>query len=120
MNALVGLSHIQELHLSMSDDADGPFPPLQLDRLSGLKKISIDAYIECGHCADTVGELAQAIAQSPELVHLEIHGGNTGKSLHALLSQIPQGIVLGLTHLVLNGLSVRMDSQTLPHLRSLI
>jgi hypothetical protein len=84
------------------------------------QKISIDAYIE--YCADSVGELAQVIAQSSELLHLEIHGGNlnTDTSLHALLSKIPQGRVLGLTHLVLNGLSARMDSQTLPHLRSLV
>jgi hypothetical protein len=116
MDALTSLSHIQELQLTVHG---GPIPPLQLGRLSGLKKISIDGT----GCSDIISGLAQAIAKSLELVHLEVYTdtyGSENTALHELLSKIPQGSLLRLTHLVLGGQFVLINSHTLSQLRSLV
>jgi hypothetical protein len=120
IDALTTLSHLQDLHLTFYDGP--PQPLLPLARLSGLKTISLTGSWT-SYCTDLIGELAETIAQSPGLVHLEVRTStNTSEeppTLHDLLSKVPQGRPLRLTHLVLSGVFVRMDSRTLPHLRSL-
>jgi hypothetical protein len=118
MDALTGLSNIQDMQLSFFG---GLLPLLQLDRLSGLKKISLSGNCNNFH-SDIIDGIAEAIAKSPDLVSLEVklHIYNPEATLHDLLSKVPQGSPLRLTHLVLAGMSVRMDSLTLPHLRSLV
>jgi hypothetical protein len=122
IDALTGLPHLQDLQLTVYG---GPSSLLQLYCLSGLKKISIT-----GTCTDyhsnIVDGIAEAIANSPELVYLEVKTCNYDRSfeaimlLHDLLSKVPQSSPLRLTHLVLSGMFARIDSSTLPHLCSLV
>ena len=60
------------------------------------------------------------IAKSPQLVHLEVDLGYEIPTLHNVLKKVPEDHSLQLTHLVLNGTGICVDSSTLPHLRSLI
>ena len=66
------------------------------------------------------------IAKSPQLVHLEVDLGVNGvlfleiPTLHDVLKKVPEDHSLQLTHLVLNGTGICVDSSTLSHLRSLI
>ena len=121
IDALTSLSHLQDVCLTLHY---GPFPLLQLFRLSGLKKISLT-----GSCinyrSNIIAGLAEAIAKSPELVYLEVNTATYVRSpeiptLHDLFSKIPSGSLLRLTHLVLVGMFARIDSHTIPHLRSLV
>ena len=121
IDALCALSYLQDIRLSLHG---GPFPLLQLHHLSGLKKISL-----AGSCTNyrshIIGGLAEAIAKSPELVYLKVSATTYGHSwkiptLHDLFSKVPSGSPLRLTHLVLVGMFARIDSHTLPYLRSLV
>jgi hypothetical protein len=121
IDALAGLSHLQDFRLTLSGAA---LPLLRLDRLSGLKKISL-----IGSCADyrshIIGGISEAIAKSPKLVHLEVntatfHTSRETPMLHDLFSKVPKSSPLRLTHLALHGMCAGVDSLTLPHLRSLI
>jgi hypothetical protein len=90
-----------------------------------LKKISL-----AGCCTNyrshVINTLAEAIAKSPELVHLEVdsttlsHRSPEIPTLHELLAKVPEASPLRLTHLKLHGMCARIDSVTLPHLRSLL
>ena len=62
------------------------------------------------------------IAKSPQLVHLEVDLGYNGVLFPEIptLHEVPEDHSLQLTHLVLNGTGICVDSSTLPHLRSLI
>lgn len=121
IDALTGLPHLQGFRLTLHGD---PFPLLQLDRLSGLKRISLS-----GNCTDyrshIICGLAEAIAKSPQLTHLEVDtkmydASPETPTLHDLLSKVPQSSPLRLTHLSLHWMHARVDSVTLPHLRSLV
>ena len=112
---MANLSHLQDFELSIYASH---FPGLQLNHLSGLKKI-----ILTGGCSHIIGGLAEAIAKSPELVHLEVDTRSCTSEVttfHELLANVPRGITLRLTHLLLDGIYVPFDSLTLPHLRSLV
>ena len=98
---------------------------IQLDLLSGLKKISLlGDHIHLPR--DITNSLAGLIAKCPQLVHLEVKLGHYGMSLdtrptlHDVLSKVPEDHPLQLTHLALNRTGICVDSFTLPHLRSLI
>jgi hypothetical protein len=97
---------------------------LQLDHLSGLKKLSITGNYT--HCPPpTISGLARLIAKSPQLVYLEVKLGLYGVSpqtptLHDMLSEVPEDRPLQLTHLGLDRKYGCIDSFTLPHLRSLV
>jgi hypothetical protein len=121
LNALTSLSHLQDFQLILSWQSE--FQLQQLDRLSGLKKISIDSSTNLNN--SMIGGIQEVIAKSPELAHLEfittIYRKSKTATLHDLLSKVPQGSPLRLTHLVLRGpgISACIDSHTIPHLRSL-
>ena len=97
---------------------------IQLDRLSGLKKISLLGN-HAHHPRDIISGLAGLIAKSHQLVHLEVKLGHCGISLetptlHDVLRKVPEDHPLQLTHLALDRTGICVDSSTLPHLRSLI
>jgi hypothetical protein len=130
MNALSGLSHLQDFQLRL----DGSFwgmqsPLLHLDRLSGLKKISLVS-IRCINLRSRIiGRLAEAIAKCPHLLALQIdikYNSYTQEevsqrtlTLHDLLRKVPQDRPLRLNHLELHGICIHVDSFILPHLHSL-
>jgi hypothetical protein len=123
INALSSLSRLQDLQVTSICNRLLPIH-LELDHLSGLKKISITA--DYTHFTPpTISGLARLIAKSPQLVHLEVNLGLCGMSqqaatLHELLRNVTEDCPLRLTHLVLDRMSVCVDSFTLPHLRSLV
>ena len=91
-----------------------------------MKKISLSGY-HVDRPRDITSGLAKLIAICPQLVHLEISLGYNGTmmspetpTLHDLLRKVPEDHPLQLTHLALNSTGIRIDSFTLPHLRSLI
>ena len=126
IRGLTRLSQLQDLQLTLNRHA--PFNrsvgQIQLDRLSGLKKISLLG----NHIykpSDIISGLAGLIAKSPHLIHLEIKLGYRGISpeiptLHDVLDKVPEDHPLQLIHLALIRTGIRIDSSTLPHLRSLI
>jgi hypothetical protein len=90
-----------------------------------LKKFSLSGgYVYLPR--DIVSNVAGLIAKSPQLVHLEVNLGYYGifpdstLTLYDVLCQVPEDHPLQLTHLALNRTGIRIDSFTLPHLRSLI
>jgi hypothetical protein len=89
-----------------------------------LKKISISGN-HIHYPPAIVSGLPRLIANSPELVHLEVKLGHYGifrqtPTLHDLLSEVPEDRPLRLTHLALDRMCVCVDSFTLLHLRSLV
>lgn len=127
ISALSSLPHLQEFHITIGNDSY----PLQIDCLSGLKKIKVSLTRTPFQADDSyypriLEGLATVIASSPQLAHLEVnsngawYSGDSAPTLHSLLEKVPQDIPLQLTHLTLCGISARLDSQTLPHLRSLV
>jgi hypothetical protein len=91
-----------------------------LNRLFGLKKISLNANYSCSDIG-----VAELIANNPMLTHLDVDSGLYLKwkdvpTLHELLSKVPKDRPLQLTHHVMHGTYARLDSFTLPHLRSLV
>lgn len=123
IDSLARLPFLQNVRLTLETDI---YPPLSLKKLSGLKKISIYCGVHGPHYrSHIIKGLAEAIANSPQLVHLEISTGasqilHETPTLHDLLTMVPDGSPLRLTHLVLDGMCARIDSVTLPHLRSLV
>ena len=126
IRGLARLPHLQDLQLTLNRDA--PFEwlagEIQLDCLSGLKKLSLSGN-HVHRPRDIISGLAGLIAKSPQLVHLEVKVGCYGISpetptLYDLLSKVPEDHPLQLTHLALNRTGICIDSFTLPHLRSLI
>jgi hypothetical protein len=124
VDTIAHLPLLQDFQLLLSSHLGSPH--LQLDRLSGLTKILLH-----GTCvdyrSDLISKLAEAIARSPHITHLEIHpnGLNWGyaseiPSLHQILSIVPPGTTLRLTHLALHEVFCKIDAFTLPHLRSLV
>ena len=98
---------------------------IQLELLSGLKKISLSGdYIFLPR--DFVSSLAGLIAKSPQLVHLEVKLGYYGifpestPTLQDVLCKVPEDRPLQLTHLALNKTGILIDAFTLSHFRSLI
>jgi hypothetical protein len=128
IHGLSRLSHLEDLQLTLNRHGLSGRSPgnLRLDRLPGLKKISLFGnygnYVNPG----IMSGLSGLIAKSPQLVYLEIKLGSvTGISqqtltLHDVLNKVPEGYPLRLTHLALNRMCVCVDSSTLPHLRSLV
>ena len=124
MRGLSKLPQLQDFQLILTriepfiENSDG----IQLDLLSGLKKISLSGiYFR----RDIVNRLAGIIAKSPQLVHLEVKlcrygvSWETTSTLHDLLRKVPEDHPLQLTHLALERTGICIDSFTLPHLRSL-
>lgn len=129
IDSLTSLSRLQDFKLTLNTTLihlDSPVPPLHLGRLSGLKKISITGRSVDYHY-HIISGLAEAIAKSPRLVHLEVintsnimnHPGDVIVSLHALLSKVPKGRPLQLTCLRLHRIYAHMDTFAIPNLRSL-
>jgi hypothetical protein len=126
IDSLTRLSHLQDLQLILNRHAVFESSPgnLQLDHLSGLKKITLSGN-HIHRPPGIVSGLAGLIAKSPQLVHLEVKLGHWGISrqtptLHDVLNKVPEDRPLRLTHLALNRIFVCVDSSTLPHLRSLV
>ena len=126
IRGLTRLPQFQDLQVILNRDAlfESSVGHIQLDRLSGLKKISLSGN-HVDRPRDIINGLAGLIAKSPQLVHLEVYLGPHGISpepptLHDVLSKVPKDHPLQLTHLALNRTSICLDSSTLPHLRSLI
>jgi hypothetical protein len=123
IDALASLSHIQVLQLAtLGRYSDSPPLLLQLNRLSGLKQISFNG---SNYSRSDICDVAQSIANNPMLAHLEVDSSLYFKSkdvptLHELLSKVPKDRPLQLTHLLMHGAYTRLDSFTLPHLRSLV
>jgi hypothetical protein len=129
MDALASLSHLQDVELNLHGN---PCPLIHLDRFSALKRISVTGInTEC--CLHIISGLAEMIAKSPQLAHLEVNTCAVADddaadhmsegeipTLHDLFSKIPLDSPLRLTHLALQGMCARVDSFTLPHLRSLV
>ena len=128
IQGLTRLSQLQDLQLTLNRTAIfvrsvGDIH-WQLERLPGLKKISLSGN-HIHRPRDIISGLAGLIAKSPQLVHLEVKPGFLGISqepptLHDVLNKVPEDRPLRLTHLALNRTRVCVDSSTLPHLRSLI
>ena len=126
IRGLTRLPQLQDLQLILNRHA--PFERsvghIQLDCLSGLKKISLSGN-HIHFPPDIISGLAGLVAKSPQLVHLEVKLGYRGISLetptlHDVLNKVPEDHQLQLTHLALSRTGIRIDSSTLPHLRSLI
>ena len=123
IRGLTRLPQLQDLQLIFNRDAQS-IGHIQVDRLSGLKKISISCnYVH--RPRDIVSGLGGLVARSPQLVHLEVnlyHNGISAEipTLHDVLNKVPEDHPLQLTHLALNRTGICVDSSTLPHLRSLI
>ena len=96
------------------------------NRLSKLKFSVSVCHVDCPR--NIISGLAELIARSPQLVHLEVnldhHYCKSPKTrtptLHDVLSKVPEDHPLQLTHLALNRTGTCIDSFTLVHLRSLI
>ena len=122
IDAVTDLPLLQTLQLSITYHS---FSSLQLNRLSGLKRlaISVASYTRSGE-PGVLSSVADAIGQSPGLTHLELHPGSFGisemaPSLHELVAKVPRSTPLQLTHLLLERVPFRLDASTIPHLRSL-
>jgi hypothetical protein len=124
IDALTGLSRLREFYLTIHRTCFHDPSFLQFDRLSNLQKISIT-----GSTYETyrsvISRIAEAIAKSPQLVHLEVKTmapdfTEDTPSLHDLLSKVAQDRPLQLTRLILHGMCAHIDSFTVPHLRSLV
>ncbi|KAF8886379.1 hypothetical protein BD779DRAFT_1441696, partial [Infundibulicybe gibba] len=91
-------------------------PNLHLNRISNLTKLIVEN--------DPDASIAEIIANSPHLTHLDILAdsyqvaGYTA-TLHSLLGNVPRGRPLRLEHLGVSGCCVRLDHETLSHLRHL-
>ena len=119
---------LQDLQLTLNRHVPIKFErsvgQIQLDLLSGLKKISLwGNHVYQLH--DIISGLTGLIAKSPQLVHLEIKLGHCGISqgtptLHDMLNKVPEDHPMELTYLALIRTGICIDSSTLPHLRSLI
>jgi hypothetical protein len=117
VDALATLPLLQHFHLTIGH---GATPSLSVNRLSGLKKITISGI----YCSRIISTLANAIAQSPHLTQLVVRtqlwqASEETPTLHELLAKVPAGAPLRLEHLVLHYMFCRIDDFTLPHLRSL-
>lgn len=118
---MTNLPLLQTLQLSMTYHS---FSSLQLNRLSGLKRIAISVASYTPDERGVLSTVADAIGQSPGLTHLELHPGSFGisgmvPSLHELVAKVPRSTPLQLTHLLLERVPFRLDASTIPHLRSL-
>ncbi|KAF8886378.1 hypothetical protein BD779DRAFT_627981 [Infundibulicybe gibba] len=91
-------------------------PKLRLDRISNLTKLTVrnDPHVP----------IAEIIANSPRLTHLDLLPSNWRvagytATLHSTLKKVPRGRPLRLEHLRIGDSCVRLDHETLPHLRHL-
>ena len=126
IRGLARLPQLQDLQLILNRNQiyECSVGDIQLDRLTGLKRISLSGN-HIHHPPNIISGLAGLIAKSPQLVHLEVKLGHRGISqeaptLHDVLNKVPEDHPLQLTHLALNRTSICVDSSILPHLRSLI
>ena len=120
MDALVSLPFVEVLRISLGG---APTTSLRLEQLANMRRITIS-----GYCADARTELVSGlrtlISNSPRLTHLDVSvkgraDGTDVATLHDLLSDVPAGAPLALTHLTLQNWGVRLDARVLPSLRSL-
>jgi len=116
MNAVNTLPLLESLELIVGsfNTAD-----LQLQTLRNLQSIKISAPNN-DYFMDIIEPLSLLIAKSPNLHTL--HVGPTygpAASLHHLLRNCSPNLVLPLKHLGLQGVSLKLDSITLPHLHGL-
>ena len=100
--------------------------PLKLNKISGLSTISLKND-DADFSEKTLEALAKMVANSPQLTSIDLLSGLSSRksrsykhSLHYLLKHYPKDAApLRLHHLGLDGCYLRLDSTTLPHLRSL-
>ena len=118
MDAMTNLPLLQTLQLSMTYLS---FSSLQLNCLSGLKRITISVVSHTSDECLVLSTLMDTIGQSPGLTHLELHPGSSemAPSLRELVAKVPRSTPLRLTHLLLDHVLLRLDAFTIPHLRSL-
>jgi len=98
---------------------------LPLNQLAGLRRIVLS-----GCCDDSDGfrenivqQLGHVIAHCPQLSHLDVESGlypgDNTPTLHDLLGKVSTSNPLPLRHLGLTDWRMRLDSTTLPHLKSI-
>ena len=116
MNAVKTLPLLESLELIVGNFNSAG---LQLQSLRNLQSIKISAP-DNDYFINIIEPLSRLIAKSPNL-HT-FHLGSTyspAASFHHLLRNCPPNLVLPLKHLGLQGVSLKLDSITLPHLHRL-
>ena len=102
---------------------------LPLNQLAGLRRIVLSGYCDGSDAfrKNIVQQLGHVIANCPQLSHLEVKSGlyrahsagDNTPTLHDLLGKVSPGTLLPLRHLGLTDWRMRLDSITLPHLKSI-
>ncbi|KAF8160012.1 hypothetical protein B0H34DRAFT_705799 [Crassisporium funariophilum] len=120
MDSLASLPSLEQLRISLGG---GSASSLRLEQLTNLRKISITGLCP-DYRVDVIPGLRTLISNSPQLTHLDVDSGSyradsETSTLHDLLDAVPVNSPLSLTHLSLRSWCVRLDSRTLPHLRTL-
>ncbi|KAF4610918.1 hypothetical protein D9613_006547 [Agrocybe pediades] len=120
MDSLTSLPFLEELKISLGG---GSASAVKLEQLTGLRKITITGSA-IDYRRDVVHGLRTLISNSPSLTHLDVgcnyrSDDSQISTLHDLLGAVPSETPLKLSHLTLRGWCVRLDEETLPHLRSL-
>jgi hypothetical protein len=102
---------------------------LPLNQLAGLHRIVLSGYCDGSDAfrKNIVQQLGHVIANCPQLSHLDVESGlyrahSAGENmpmLHDLLGKVSPGNLLPLKHLGLTDWCMRLDSITLPHLKSI-
>jgi hypothetical protein len=118
IDALATLPLLQDFQLTVIRGVSPWLPP---NCLSSLKRIAFSGVYDRSQVITT---LVDAIAQNPDLTHMEIRivlwdNSEEIPTLHELLARVPPDSPLRLEHLVLHHMFCRIDKFTLPHLRSL-
>jgi hypothetical protein len=99
---------------------------LPLNQLAGLRRIVLSGYCDDsdGFRKNIVQQLGHVIANCPQLSHLDVESGlyreDNTPTLHDLLGKVSPGNPLPLKHLGLTDWRMRLDSITLPHLKSIV
>ncbi|KAF8886388.1 hypothetical protein BD779DRAFT_1801058 [Infundibulicybe gibba] len=109
---LASLPALHTLHLTFSG-----IIKFDLSRISNLTKLVVHGY--------PTTSIAEIIGNNPGLTHLELESPNYSEiedntpTLHELLGKVPHSHPLQLQHLRTSGYCIRLDHETLPHLRLL-
>jgi hypothetical protein len=121
INSLSSLPLLENLELTV---LSSPCVSLPWNKLAGLRSITLSGYDSHIPLQSLVQQLGEAIANSPQLSYLGLHCGQSSAchdspTLHDLLRMVSSSNPLRLKHLRLDGWCTRLDSITLPHLKSI-
>ncbi|KAF8886345.1 hypothetical protein BD779DRAFT_1530897 [Infundibulicybe gibba] len=112
---LATLPKLRMLYLTGSAGSEGHRPGVRLNwHISSVTKLTLREF------DDSISEI---IGSSPGLTHLDLEYarafGERTPTFHDLISKVPADCPLQLHHLRIQGCCIRLDHQTLPHLRQL-